>query len=148
MNHICPNTFEVWLVLDLLQDLMYWFLEHRVNHLRSRRPKLPRKIPSGPIIIVFVRPKIPHVLRDNLNLSFPLLLVFLDPLVFVNTIHKPTHTPYQLLGQGLSQIVLGRQANLKCPYSHVIKIPIDLIEHLLVSVQVRFQGLPFSHEHG
>ena len=46
--------FEVWLILDLVQDLMYWLSEHRVNHLRSRKPRFPRKIPSGPIIIVSV----------------------------------------------------------------------------------------------
>ena len=126
---------------------MYWLSEHRVNHLKSRRPRLLSKIPFGPIIIVSVRPKIPPILRDNLSLSLPLLLVFLNSLVFVNTIHKPMHTPYQLLGQGLSPIMLDWQADLKSPYSHVIKVPIDLIEFLLVSVRVRFQGLPFSYGH-
>ena len=118
---------------------MYWLSEHRVYHLRSRRPRLPRKIPSGPAIIVSVRLEIPHVLRDNLSLSFPLLLVFLNLLVFVNTVHKPTHTPYRLLGQGLSQIMLGRQADLESPYIHVIKVPIDLIEHLPVSIRILFR---------
>ena len=131
-------SFKVWLILNLLQDLMYWLSELHVNHLRSRKPRLSSKIPSRPIIIVSVRPKIPHILRDNLSLSFPLLLVFLNPLVFVNTIHKPTHTPYRLLGQGLSQIMFGRQADLKIPYSHVIKVSIDLIKHLPVSVRVHF----------
>ena len=130
--------FEVRLIFDLLQDLMHWFSEHNVNHLRSRRPRLPNKIPSRFVIIVSVRPEIPHVLRDNLSLSFPLLLVFLNPLVFINTIHKATHTPYRLLGQGLSQIMLGRQADLKSPYSHIVKVSIDLIKHLPVSVQIRF----------
>ena len=127
---------------------MYWLSEHRVNHLKSRRPRLLSKIPFGPIIIVSVRPKIPPILRDNLSLSLPLLLVFLNSLVFVNTIHKPMHTPYQLLGQGLSPIMLDWQADLKSPYSHVIKVLINLIEHLSVSVRVCFQGLPLSHGHG
>ena len=100
--------FEVRLILDLLQNLMYWLSKYHVNHLRNCRPRLPSKIPSGSVIIVSVRLEIPHVLRDNLGISFPLLLVFLNPLVFINTIHKLTHTPYQLLGQGLSQIMLGR----------------------------------------
>ena len=90
--------FEIWLILGHLQDLMYWLSKHRANHLRSRRPRLPNKIPSWPTIIVSVQPKIPLVLWDNLSFSLPLLLVFLNPLVFVNTIHKPTHTPYRLLG--------------------------------------------------
>ena len=117
---------------------MYWLSEYCVNHLRSCRPRLPNKIPSGLVIIVSVRPEIPPVLRDNLSLSLPLLLVFLDPLIFVNTVHKPTHTPYWLLGQRISQIMLGGQADLKSPYSHVIKVSIDLIKHLTVSVRVRF----------
>ena len=130
--------FEVWLILNLLQDLMYWLSEHCINHPRSRRPRLPNKIPSGLVIIVSVRPEIPHVLRDNLSLSPPLLLVFLDLFIFINTVHKPTHTPYQLLDQRLSQIMLGGLADLKSPYSHVIKVSINFIKHLLVSVQVRF----------
>jgi len=46
------RLFEVWLVLDLLQDLMHWFSEHRVNRFRSCRPRLSSKIPSGSIIVV------------------------------------------------------------------------------------------------
>ena len=115
---------------------MYWVSEHCINHLRSHRPRLPNKIPSRLVIIVSVRPEIPPVLRDTLSLSPLLLLVFLDSFIFVNTVHKPTHTPYQLLGQGLSQIMLSRQVNLKNPYSHVIKIPVVLIEHLLVHLPV------------
>ena len=50
---------------------MYWLSEHLVNHLRSRRLRLPSKIPLGPVIIVPVRPKIPHVQKDNLAFPFP-----------------------------------------------------------------------------
>ena len=82
---------------------MHWFLEHNVNHLRSRRPRLPNKIPSGSVIIVIVRPEIPHLLRDNLTLPLALLLVFLNPLVLINAIHKPTNTPYRLFGQEFYQ---------------------------------------------
>ena len=89
--------FEIWLILDLFQDLMHWLSEHRVNHLRSRRPRLPSKIPSGPATIVSIRPEIPPLLRDNLTLPFTLLLVFLDLHVFIDAVHKPTHTPYQFL---------------------------------------------------
>ena len=117
---------------------MYWVSEHCINHLRSRRPRLPNKIPSRLVIIVSVRPEIPPVLRDTLSLSPLLLLVFLDSFIFVNTVHKPTHTPYQLLGQRLSQIMLDEQVDFKSPYSHIIKVSIDLIKHLPVSVQIRF----------
>ena len=65
---------------------MHRLLEHNVYHLRSCRPRLPSKIPSGSVIIVAVRPKIPHLLRDNLALSLFLLLVFFNPFVLVNQI--------------------------------------------------------------
>ena len=127
---------------------MYWLSKHRVNHLKSCKPKLPNKIPSRPTIIVSVRSEIPLVLRDNLSLSLPLLLIYLNPFVFIDTIHKPMHTPNRLLGQGFSQIILGGQADLEGPYSHVIKIPIDLINHLPISIRVRFQSLSFLYGYG
>ena len=37
--------------------------------------------------------------------------------------------------------MLGGQSDLKGPYGHVIKIPINLIKHLSVPVRVCFQGL-------
>ena len=98
-------------------------------------------------MVVSVWPEIPHILKDNLSFPFPLLLVFLDPLILINTVHELMYTPYRLFGQRLSQIMLGRLADLESPYHHVIKVPIYLIEHLPVSVWVRFQGLPFSHGH-
>ena len=117
---------------------MHKFSEHSVNHLRSHRSRLSRKIPSRSVIIVSIQPEIPHLLRDNLILSFPLLLVFLDLLVLINTIHKLTNTPYRLLGQGFSQIMPSGQADLKGPYSHAIKTPINLVKHLPTSVEVHF----------
>ena len=91
--------FKIWLILSPFQDLMHWFSEHRANHLSSSRPRLPSKVSSRSIIVVFVRPEIPPILRDNLSLPFPLLLVFLNLLILVNTVHESTHTPYRLLGQ-------------------------------------------------
>ena len=129
-------SIELWLIFYLFQDLMYWLLEHRVYHLRSYRPRLPSKIPSGPVIVVPVQLEIPHLLRDNLILSFALLLVFLDLLVLINTIHKLTNTPYRLLGQGFSQIMPSGQVDLEGPYSHAIKIPINLVKHLNVTTKV------------
>ena len=48
------RPFEVWLVLDLLQNLMHWFSEHSVNHLRNNGSKLSCKIPSGSVVTVLV----------------------------------------------------------------------------------------------
>ena len=113
---------------------MHWFLEHRANHLSSNRPRLLSKVFSGQNIVVSIRPEIPHILKDNLSFLCPLLLVFLDPLILINTVHELMYTPYRLFGQRLSQIMLGKLADLESPYHHVIKVPIYLIEHLPVSV--------------
>ena len=102
---------------------MYWFSKYSVNHLRNYRSKLSRKILSESIIIVSIRPEIPPLLRDNLTLPFTLLLVFLDLHVFIDAVHKPTHTPYQFLSWGFSQIMLSGQADLKGLYSYVSKSP-------------------------
>ena len=139
--------FEIWLILDLLQDLMYWLPEHRVYHLMSYRPRLPSKIPPGSIIIVAVRLGIPSLLRDNLTLSFALLLILLDSLILINLLHKLAYTGSRLPNQGLPQSVLSRHAYLEGPDSNVVKVAVHLVEHLSVSVQVHFQGLPFLHGH-
>ena len=93
--------FEVWFILDLLQDLMYWFSKHHINHLRSRRSILPSKIPSGFVIVVAVRPEIPHLLKDNLTLPLSLLLVLLDPLILIYPIHELAYTSSRLPNQRL-----------------------------------------------
>ena len=60
---------------------MHWLSEHRVDHLSSNRSRLPSKISTGPNIVVPVQPEISQILRDNLSLPLPLLLVFLDPFI-------------------------------------------------------------------
>ena len=100
--------FEVWLILDFFQDLMYWFSEHYVNHLRSRRPKLPSKIPLGSIIIVVVRPKTPPLLTDNLTLPLALLLVLLEPLILIYLIHKLAYAGNRFPNQRPPQAILDR----------------------------------------
>ena len=92
---------EVWLVFYLLQNLMHRFSKHNVNRLRSCRLKLPSKISPGSVIVVMVRPEIPHLLRDNLALSFTLLLVLFNPLILVNSIHKLAYTDNKFLSQRL-----------------------------------------------
>ena len=76
-----------------------------------------------------------------------MLLVLLDSLILINMIHEPTHTPDRFSGQRLSQIMLGRQADLESPYSHVMKVPLYLVEHLPISVGIRLQGFPLPHCH-
>ena len=124
--------FEVCLVLNLFQDLVYWFSEYNVNCLRSCKPQLSSKIPLGSVIVVAVRPEISHLLKDNLILPFSLLLALLISLLFINAVHESTHSPYRHLGQGFSQIMHYGQSDLEGPYSHVIKLPINLVKHLPV----------------
>ena len=93
------RLFEVWLVLDLVQNLMHRLSEHGVNHLRNCWPRLPSKIPLRSIIIVAVRLEIPPLLRDKLTLSFALLLVLLDLLIFINPIHELVYAGNRLPGQ-------------------------------------------------
>ena len=95
------RPFEVWFVLDLLQNLMHWFSEHNVNHLRSCRPRLPSKIAPGFVIVVAVRSEIPHLLRDNLTFSLALLLILLNPLIPINSIHELAYTSNRLPSQRL-----------------------------------------------
>ena len=93
--------FEERLILNLLQNLKYRFSEHRINHLGTGRPRLPSKVLSRSVVIVSVRLEISTLLRDNLSLTFPLLLVFLNPLILVNPIHELAHTSDKLSCQRL-----------------------------------------------
>ena len=67
---------------------MHWFLEYCINGLGVGRPGLPNKISLGPVVIESVQPEIHHLLRDNLSLSFTQLLIFLNPFILVNMVHK------------------------------------------------------------
>ena len=105
--------FKEWLVLDFLQDLVYWFLEHRTNHLSSDWPRLPNKISLWLVIVVSIRLEIPPFLRDNLSLPFSLLLVLLDPLILVNPVYKLTDTVSRFSSQRLPQTMLASRPTLK-----------------------------------
>ena len=101
------RSFEERFVFNLLQNLLYWFLEHSINHLGAGRSRLSNKVFSRSVIIVSVRLEIPPLLRDYLSLSFPLQLVFFYPSVLVNPIHKLAYTSNMLTSQRFPQIMLG-----------------------------------------
>ena len=82
--------------------------QNTVNHLSSGRPRMPRKISSGPVIVVFVQPEIPPILKDNLSFSFPLLLVLLDSLILFNSVHELTYTVNKFPDQRFPQTMLSR----------------------------------------
>ena len=92
--------FEEWLILNLFQHLVHWFSKHNINCLRVGSSRLPSKVSPWSVIIVSVRPEISPLLKDNLSLTFPLLLVFLNPFIFVNPIHELTQTSDKFTSQG------------------------------------------------
>ena len=92
--------FEEWLILNLFKNLMHWLLEHNIDRLSISRPWLPSKISPRPVVIVSVWPDIPPLPKDNLSLSFPLLLVFLNPFIFIDPIHELAHTGDRFASQG------------------------------------------------
>ena len=108
---------------------------------------MPRKVSLRSIVIVPIRLEVLSILRDSFSFPFSLLLVLLDLLILINTVHELMHTPNRFPDQRLSQIMLDGQVELESPYSHVIEVPIYLVEHLLVLVRICFQGLPLSHGH-
>ena len=108
---------------------------------------MPCKISPRSTAIIPIKLEIPPLLGDHFSLSISLLLILFDLLILVNMIYKLTHTPNKLPCQRLSQIILGGQVDLESPYGHIIKIPVDLIKHILVFVRVCFKGLPLSHGH-
>ena len=97
-----------WLVLNFLQDSVYSFSEHRVNHLSSGRPQLPSKVSPRPVIVVAIRPEIPPLLRDNLSLPLRFLLVFLDLLILISSVHELMYTASKFPNQKLPQTMLGK----------------------------------------
>ena len=94
-------SLEERLILDLLQNLVHQFSEHRIDHLSIGRPWLPNKVFPRSVIIVPVQPEIPPLLRDSLSLIFPLLLVFLNSFILVNPVHELAHTGDRLSRQRL-----------------------------------------------
>ena len=97
-----------WLILNVLKNLVHWFLEHHVNHLSIGGSRLPNIISPRPIIIVLVWLEIPPLLRDNLSFPLPLLLVFLNPLIFINLVHELAYTDSRFPSQRFPQAMLGR----------------------------------------
>ena len=95
---------------------------------------MPRKISLRSAVIVPIQPEILSILRDHLSLPLSLLLVLLDLLILINSIHEPMHTPDRFPNQRFSQIMLKWQTDLEGSYGHVIKVPIYLIEHFIVFV--------------
>ena len=130
------QPLKVWFVLDFLQHPMYWFSEHNTYSLCVGCSGLPYKISSRAVAVILIRPKIPHLLRDNLFLSLTLLLVFLYSLILVNPIHQLVHTGGRLASQRLSQDVLDWEAVFEGINGDIVKVAVHFIIHLPISARV------------
>ena len=90
VSHHLIGPLEEGLVFYLLQDLVHRLSEYSPNYLAVTRCLLLGIIPSRPVIIVPIRPKISPFLGDKLGFPFSLLLLLLIifyPLIFIHSIH-------------------------------------------------------------
>ena len=103
------RPFKEWFIFYLLENLMHWFLKYNTNHLGVGRSCWSDIIFLRSNGFKSIQPKIPSLLRDNLRFTFYLLLIFLNPLVFINLIRKLVHTGNRFTSQGSpSPCSLGR----------------------------------------
>ena len=117
------RPFEEWLVLYLLQNLLNRLPKYCINNLGVRRARLPNKVPPWSVIIITIRPEIPHLLRDYLGLSFPLKLIFLYPFVLLYSVHQLAHTADRFTRQGFPQVVISWKTGFESGYSHRVILP-------------------------
>ena len=66
------RPLKVWLVLDFLQHLMYWFSEYSIDSLCVGHSGLPYEISPRAVAVISVQPEIPHFLRDKILFSLTL----------------------------------------------------------------------------
>ena len=147
ISHHLVGPFEEGFVIKFFQYLMHWLSEYSPDHLIVIWPWLLCIIPSRPVIIVSIQPKISSFLRDNLSFPFSLLLIVFYPLILVNSIHQLSQTGDRLTCQGFSQIMFGWEADLESSNSDFIKIAINFIEHLPIRFSICLHRLPFPHCH-
>ena len=68
---------------------MYQILEHSINCLHIDKSGLPCKVsPRLVFVVKLVLLEVPPLLRDNLRFTFTQLLVFFNPFILVDPIHK------------------------------------------------------------
>ena len=87
VSHHLIGPFEEGLIFNLFQDLVHGLSEYSSDYLAVTGYLLLSIIPSRPVIIVSVRPKISPLLRDKLSFPFSLLLVIFYPFILVHPIH-------------------------------------------------------------
>ena len=100
------QPLKVWLVLDFLQQPMYWFSEYSIDSLCVGCSGLPYESSPQAVAVISVRPEIPPLLRDNFLFSFTLQLVVLYSFILIDLIHQLAHTGGRLASQRLPQAML------------------------------------------
>ena len=94
------RPFKKWFVFDLIENLMHQLSKYSVNHLGVGRSCWYDIIFSRSNGIKSARPEIPPLLRDNICFIFSLLMIFLNPLVFINPVHKLAYIGNRFASQG------------------------------------------------
>ena len=94
------RPLKEWFVFYLLENSMHRFSKYNVNHLGIGRSYWSDIIFLRSNDIKSIQPKIPSLLRDNLHFTFYLLLIFLNPLVFIIPVHKLAYTGNRFVSQG------------------------------------------------
>ena len=140
------GPFEVQLIFYLLQYLINWLFEQRINYLSPQRWRLVREVFTGTIFLISTSPRIPFLWKD-LSLALPLGLIFLYPLILTNTIHKLAHTKGRLYYQWLLQLMVLWEPHFKCSNCYILKISIYFIVCFPVSIWVDPKSLILPHGH-
>ena len=78
---------------------MHRFSKYSVNHVGIGRSYRSDIVFPRSNVIESVQTEIPYLLRENHRFTFSLLLIFLNPLVFINLIHKLAHTSNKFANQ-------------------------------------------------
>ena len=94
------RPFKEWFIFYFLKNSVHRFSKYNTNHLSISRSCWSDIIFPRSNGIKSIRPEIPILLRDNLRFTFSLLLIFLNPLVFINLVHKLEHIGNKFASQG------------------------------------------------
>ena len=81
------RPLEIRFILYLVKDLVYGLPKYCINYLSSRVPSMSRIISPRSVVIIPLQPKASSVRRGHLRFPLPLLLIFLEPFILVNSIH-------------------------------------------------------------
>ena len=90
VSHHLIGPLEEGLIFNLFQDLVHRLSEYSSDYLVVTGYLLLSTIPSWPVIIISVRPKLSPFLRDEFNFPFSLLLLLLiifNPFILIYSIH-------------------------------------------------------------